>query len=353
MPYRSEGFAIMNAAPGTVEIDILGDIGGNFWTGEGKTVDQLNADLKAVQAVSADNIIVNIASLGGFVDHALAMHDMLASNQANVTVNVIGMTASAATIIAMAGDTIRMSENARFLIHRATGFTGGHADNMINAGKDMQKIEDSFINIYAKKTGNTVEQIKEWMNADDGNGMWWSPEEAKENGFVNEIYEPMRIAAQATKEQIKAAGLPIPKKKSNAMNFKEELQKFKTDLLNEVKGMFKNAKPEEAPDYEGVINAKVEEITAQFEEKVEGLQGEVEALTQARDTAYEAYETEQAETKRLKAELAKATGKKSGAEADADPPAGNPKPEEPTAFEKQMAELANMAKRSVRDKLNA
>lgn len=343
----------MNAAPGTVEIDIFGPIGGDMWTGEGKSSDELRNELKAIEQIQAENIIVNIASLGGYVDHALTMHDMLAAHNAHITVNITGMTASAATVIAMAGDDVRMSDNATFLIHRASGFAFGHADNMINAGKDTQKIEDRLINIYAKKTGNSVEQIKEWMNADDGNGMWWSPEEAKENGFVNEIYEPMRVAAQATKEQIKAAGLPEPKKKSNAMNFKEELQKFKNDLLNDIKGMFKNAKPEEAPDFEGVINAKAEEITAQFEQKVTDLEGEVTNLTEARDTAQTELQAEQAETKRLKAELAKATGQKSGAEADADPPAGNPEPKEPTAFEKQMAELANMAKRSVRDKLNA
>lgn len=179
------------------ELDIDGVIGFDWWASEEEqnTKEQMRAQLKEIQAISADKIVVNISSLGGDVDHGLAIHDLLASNSAEVETHVTGMTASAATIIAQAGDTRSMSDNALYLVHRAWTMGMGNANDFEALAKDLNKLDDRISNIYAKRSDKKQTEFMSLMNEANGDGIWISAEEAKEFGLIDTISEPMKAAA--------------------------------------------------------------------------------------------------------------------------------------------------------------
>ena len=104
-------FAEVKGGKATIStIDIEGTIGEAWWEDSPNTAKAMKKELKAIGELNAEEIIVNIHSLGGSVDHGLAIHDLLRENKARVTTRVTGgMSASAATIIAQAGDTREIS----------------------------------------------------------------------------------------------------------------------------------------------------------------------------------------------------------------------------------------------------
>ena len=109
---------------------------------------EVKADLKEITALKSEEITVTISSLGGSVDHAMGIHDFLAMHPAKINVMIVGMTASAATLIAMAADKgkLIMSENALFLVHNSSGRAEGNVEDMKTAAKDLKKVNARMAN---------------------------------------------------------------------------------------------------------------------------------------------------------------------------------------------------------------
>ena len=198
------------------EMTIDGIIGEDFWRAEDdqNTKQQMREQLREVDSIQADKIVVNISSLGGDVDHGLAIHDLLASNSATVQTNVIGMTASAATIIAQAGDERLMSDNALYLVHRAWTMGMGNANDFKALANDLQKLDDRISNIYAKRSNKEQSDFMDLMNKSNGDGVWISAEEAQDYGLIDTISEPMKAAAM-DKETFEKYNIPKPKSMQN------------------------------------------------------------------------------------------------------------------------------------------
>lgn len=203
---------IRNQTKEEAVIDIDGEIGGFDWD-TWETVNTpkiIKEQLKKIAALDTKKIIVNINSLGGFIDDGLAIHDILASHEAEIETNVIGMTASAATIIAQAGDTRKISDNALYLVHRGWGMMIGNANDAESYAESLRTMDKRIANIYAKRSDKSVDELLDLMDENNGDGKWIDAEEAKEFGLVDEIYEPMKAAAAVDIEMFKNMGLPIP-----------------------------------------------------------------------------------------------------------------------------------------------
>jgi len=180
----------------TANITIDGIIGDPF---DGSTKQGMKNDLQEINDLDVDEIIVNISTPGGSVDHALAIHDMLASHPAEVETRVTGMTASAGTIIAQAGNTRKMSDNAMYLIHQARIVMLVSSNKMEEIQETLGKIDNRIARIYAKRSERDTEDFLELMSQKHGDGTWLSAEEALEHGLIDEITEPLEVVNYSDK----------------------------------------------------------------------------------------------------------------------------------------------------------
>lgn len=182
------------AAERTAEITIFDSIGAT-WDGEGVSAKQFIADLKALDA---DSITLLVNSPGGSVFDGLAIYAALVESKATITGKVMGLAASAASFILMACKTITMPENSFLMIHNPATVAIGNAEDMRETATFLDKIGESLVNIYAKRTGKSVDDIKAWLNAET----WFSATEAKEHGFADEVTGAFNATAQFDVEKL-------------------------------------------------------------------------------------------------------------------------------------------------------
>lgn len=173
------------------EISIFDEIG--FW---GVTAASFIGELKALGDVTEIDVMIN--SPGGSVFDGLAIYNALRQHPANVTVKVMGVAASAASFIAMAGDKIVMPENAFMMVHNPMGGVFGNADDMRDWADTLDKIAASLIGIYVARTGKSESEVKDLLDAET----WMTAAEAKELGFADEVEAEMKIAAAFDVEQL-------------------------------------------------------------------------------------------------------------------------------------------------------
>ena len=355
--YSSDWLRISNKANKDVEIDINGVIGGTFWDDCGVSADQLRNELKAIQDIKAKKIIVNIDSLGGLVNHALSIHDELVRNSAEIEVRITGLTASAATVISLAGDTIKMSKNAMYLIHRAQGMAGGTSDQIREAADNIDRVEENLVRMYSERTKNSKKKVREWMRAASGMGEWWSAEEAKEKGFIDEIFDPKDLRSSNTPitnkidlalfNQLK---YPIPTMSTEKTNFIEEIKSSFQDLLTEIKNSFKNEHAVERA--ERMVNSKTEELRRAFEarlkeqdkeiaEKNNSIEEKNNTIGELNNRISEMETDHQNKVEELTNEITNLKTGKSGKPAQKDPSIGNKKEEEKDEFRVGLAGIVN------------
>lgn len=163
-----------------VELTLYGDIGDSFW--EDISSKRLVEEL---ESLDAENITLNISSNGGGVTAAIAIANALKRNKARVIANIDGIVASAATIITSACDVVKMPKNALFMIHNPWTIAMGEEKDFEKMAETLSKVKNSIIETYIDKTGMDKDKLSELMDKES----WFSANEAKEYGFVDEIIE--------------------------------------------------------------------------------------------------------------------------------------------------------------------
>src|SRR5471032_2090901 len=178
--------ALTNAQGAAVaEIRIYDEIG--FWGTDAKTfIAQLDT-----AAASAAEVIVAVNSPGGDVFDAFAIYNALRRYAGRVTARVDGVAASAASLVAMAGDRIVMPENAMLMIHNPWTVAAGSAADLRATADMMDKARDGILAAYRSKSGQSDEDIVAMMDAET----WLTALEAQALGFCDVIEEPVRLAA--------------------------------------------------------------------------------------------------------------------------------------------------------------
>ncbi|MFI6251507.1 head maturation protease, ClpP-related [Streptomyces sp. NPDC051016] len=184
-------YRITNAAdPDEAELLLYDEVGG-WW---GCTADQMIADLRGV---TAPNLRVRINSPGGSVFEGVAIANALRSHPANVTIQVDGIAASIASVIAMAGDRIEMAPNTMMMIHDASGLCMGNAADMAEMEELLDLISDNIADAYAARAGGTRDQWRERMRAET----WYLPDDAVENGLADEAISMPKAADPAEPDE--------------------------------------------------------------------------------------------------------------------------------------------------------
>lgn len=163
----------------SAELLLYDDIGQN-WYGEGIGAQQLIEDLANIEASTID---VRINSAGGLVFEGLAIYNALVRHSARIVTHVDGIAASISSIIALAGDEVRIAENAFLMVHRAWGVVVGNAIDMRATADVLEKLDDGLAQTYASKSGKTQAQARKWMDGET----WFSATDAKEQGLADVI----------------------------------------------------------------------------------------------------------------------------------------------------------------------
>lgn len=185
----------MTAKSGSsAEILMYGPIGGDYF-GDGITADRFAKDLRGLGKVSAIDLRIN--SEGGLVFDGRTIYSLLADHPAKITVHVDGLAASIASLIAMAGDEIRMADGAFMMIHDAWGVAIGNGAEMRRTADLLDSVSGTLVDTYAARTRNSTAQIKQWMTDET----WMPAKDALANGFCDSVCEPVRVAASLSRPE--------------------------------------------------------------------------------------------------------------------------------------------------------
>lgn len=148
---------------------------------------------KDVAALKVSNIDLRVNSPGGDVFAARAMMTAIAAHPAKVTAYIDGLAASAATSLIMAADRVVMTRGARMMIHEAWTLALGNKGDMRAQADILDGIDAEIVADYSKRTGKSDKDLAAMMASET----WFNADQAKEAGFVDEIVEATKGAANA------------------------------------------------------------------------------------------------------------------------------------------------------------
>ena len=185
------------------EISIFGDIGDSFWSA-GVTPDDFKKEFDAIRGSKSIKVFIN--SYGGDVFDGFTIYNIIASERPKVSVEVLGIAASAASAIALAGSSLLMREGSFFMIHNAWGMAMGPADEMRKMAEVLDKISGELISLYENHSDLDEKQIRAYMDDEK----WFTAAEAVEAGFADEIGETVEAAASIAIDTKKYAYKHVP-----------------------------------------------------------------------------------------------------------------------------------------------
>lgn len=178
------------------ELFLYGPISNDSWGDDEVTPAQFQKDLAALGQIEQLDVFVN--SPGGDVFAGITIYNILKRHEANITVHVDGLAASAASVVVMAGNKIIMPKAATLMIHNAWSGCWGNKATMRALADELERLDGQLAGIYASRTGNDAALIAGWMNAE----RWMSGDEAFADGFADEVEENKQaIAACADAEK--------------------------------------------------------------------------------------------------------------------------------------------------------
>lgn len=143
-------------------ITILDVIGHDYWD-EGVTAKRINA---ALRRIGEQPVSVVINSPGGDMFEGLAIYNILREHKARITVKIVGIAASAASVIAMAGDEIQISRAGFLMIHNAWVIAGGNRHDMREVADWLEPFDQAMTGVYAARSGQSDADIATMMDAE-------------------------------------------------------------------------------------------------------------------------------------------------------------------------------------------
>lgn len=136
-------------------------VGEDFWTGGGITAKKVAAQLRAI---GDRPITCQINSPGGDMFEGIAIYNVLREHPQPVTIQVMGMAASAASIIAMAGDTIAIGAASFIMIHNCWVLAMGNRHDMRETADFLEPFDQAMVDVYTQRTGGDAKKIAKWMD---------------------------------------------------------------------------------------------------------------------------------------------------------------------------------------------
>lgn len=166
----------VRAASDDASISIL-DVIGDGWYGSGVTSKRIAA---ALRTIGDRDVVVDINSPGGDFFEGVAIYNQLREHKGKVTVRILSLAASAASMIAMAGDEILMGDGAFLMIHNAWAIAIGNRNDLADAAKRLEPFDAAMASLYAKRSGLTEKQAASLMDEET----WINADRAIDEGFA-------------------------------------------------------------------------------------------------------------------------------------------------------------------------
>lgn len=182
-------------------INILDQIGESF-DGSGMTAKIVNSVLRKADG---EDITVNVNSPGGDFFEGVTIYNMLREYEGAVNVNVLGLAASAASIIAMAADELKIAKSALMMIHNSWGLVIGNQNDMREAADTFAVFDESMANVYAERSDKNLAEVKSLMDKDT----WMSGETAVEDGFADGFLKSDEVVEDKKKAQSAVTKLDV------------------------------------------------------------------------------------------------------------------------------------------------
>jgi len=178
--------SIRAARDGDNSISIFDVIGADYW-GEGVTASRIAG---ALRSLNGEDVTVNINSPGGDMFEGLAIYNLLREYDGKVTVKVLGLAASAASIIAMAGDEVQIGRGAFLMIHNCWVYAMGNRHDLAQIATDMAPFDKAMSDIYQARSGLDAATVDKMMDGETYIG----GSEAVEKGFADSLLSADEIA---------------------------------------------------------------------------------------------------------------------------------------------------------------
>lgn len=213
-------------------VSIYGVIGEDFW-GEGFTAKRMAA---ALRSVGKNAVTVNINSPGGDMFEGLAIYNLLREHPAKVTVKVMGIAASAASVIAMSGDEVLMGTGSVMMIHNAWGLVIGNRHDFADAASVFETFDASMASIYAARTGKKDEDIMAMLDGPTraSDGTYMTSAQAISEGFADGEFEG---AAPDASAQASVPADVLARRRVEASLAKNGMsRKDRAELINSLSG---------------------------------------------------------------------------------------------------------------------
>lgn len=181
---------------------------------------------RTLMNIDAPDIDLFINSPGGDVFEATAMHSALISHPANIHVHIEGYAASAATRVAMAGNSVEIAESGFYMIHYAWTLALGNSTEIRQVADMLDKVDATIVADYMNKTGKDEQQVRDWMAAET----WFTAAEAVEHGFVDKVIQPGTSNKITTNARNWNLGVyqnaPTPKPTNDPFPQRDRLERF-------------------------------------------------------------------------------------------------------------------------------
>lgn len=213
-------------------ISIYDVIGEDWWSGGGFTAQRMAA---ALRSIGSNPVTVNINSPGGDMFEGLAIYNLLVEHPGEVTVKIMGIAASAASIIAMAADKVLMGTGTMLMVHHAWGLAIGNYHDFTESADLFKKFDESMASIYMQRTGMSHDEIFSLLDGPNksSDGTFLTVAESIDKGFADGKFDKRD-------ESSASAALPtsiMAKRRACAAMAAQGLsRKEQREILNAIQG---------------------------------------------------------------------------------------------------------------------
>lgn len=178
--WSNDAAGIRSVAIGDNVITMFDMIGEDFWSGGGITAKKVAAQLRAI---GDKPIEIQINSPGGDMFEGIAIYNVLREHPQEITVKIMGMAASAGSVVAMAGDKIEIGAASFVMIHNCWVMAIGNRNDMLETAEWLKPFDQAMVDLYATRTGQKASDVEKWMDAET----YMSGSQAIERGFADAL----------------------------------------------------------------------------------------------------------------------------------------------------------------------